>query len=371
MSKDLSKFKVISDRNIIKKLFYSNPFENNKGFYSLSLIPIINGSNYILENPLLSKTRDESYYTKLEQLILLDRSTQVDLTKYAAEGSEQDIELTYEETSLIGLDRVTEFDYDPKRFDRDTPQGDFEQFNDLRAVYPENPKFTGTISSPNSINFTGANSFLINQLIKPIIAKLPIDTYLGVKIYACNENFLFDLISSNVLNITIKKYKEANIVINTREDLLNLSVPYDYKDYQPRFLIEQTNDTDQTIFENLPLIGDFATIDNSQTYIKINLESQNDFLLFVPYAYPRRFSYNLDDEFEEILEQVENDGNSTLQQIIQQFETKFDLAKDQLQTILNNIKTQINGDSQLSNTMKLANIEGVLNFNLKEVEYYD
>ena len=128
-------------------------------------------------------------------------------------------------------------------------------------------------------------------------------------------------------------------------------------------------ETSHEIFNKLDIIASFSTSDSTQTQNVINYESQKPFIAIVASAKPSRYSYNLDEEFEQIYKVVENDGNQTLQDIINEFNTKFDEAKDELSEILDGVKDKLLSDIPLQNTMKAVNIEGIFQFNLKEVSY--
>lgn len=372
--KDLSKFRVISDENIVKRLFYSEKHEGEKGKVSISLVPIPRGV-IRLENLLLTKLQDQSYYAKLEQLLLIDRSTQVDLTKYAAESSAQDVELT---ATLESINRL-ELQPDDKLYDEEikldqlpkqvTPE---ESLNDHTNVTLANEfKINGKIDSPNSINFTGANSYIINLLIKGVIAKLPSETFLSVNIYTVSETFLTkiqDGLESFSLIINDKSYE-----INSREsaEQLTHNLVADYRDKKPSMQIVFDESIDLSVFDEFDLITTIATSGELQTLMNFNFNNQYYYLLIVPNAYPKRYSYNIDQDFTEIRKEVENSGgeNTNLQEIINLFNTTQEQAKNELNEIIKGIRNSINNDLPLTDTMKIANIQGVLNFNLKEIEY--
>ncbi len=398
MNQDLSKFKVISEKLISKKVFYSDPYENNKGFYSLCLIPLSIGKKYKIENCYLSKTRDESYFSKVEDIQIIDRSAQVDLTKYSADSSVQNLELNFNQTSDANetIDTLTNprtifagdnvgsevvwLLVDPQepgpvsdiRTEREANEiGAFLTFNieTTGTVTKEKleANITGTMSGSPNINFTGANSYIINNLIKATISKNPASTYLEVNIFSCSKDVLSNLINPTQPLEIIRE--NQSIIINTREELEELFIPDNIVDWYPRFLIEQNSDTSQKLFESMELIASFSTIDSNQSNVVLNYNPQKDFIGIIATAKPQRYSYNLGTTFDEILETIENDGNDTLEELVNKFQEKFTETKDQLLAKLNQIKSDLESDAVLVNTMKAVNIEGILNFNLKEIEY--
>lgn len=374
--RDLNKFIVLDEKLISKKVFFSESHEGEPGFYSICLIPLAIGKQFKIENAYLSKTRDESYFSKVEDIKLFDRSNQVDLTKYSAEGSKQNIDLKTEITAYKVFNHTDDINDDlvSKNLDYDTEDEPFDFGFDARFTLGGTPPIvsyksetTGKIDSPNSINFTGANSFIINQIVKAIISKNPANTYLEVNLFSVGKEFLNNLLEvNNPFRVVIENQV---IPINTKSDLENIEIPDNLRDHYPRFLIELNPETSHEIFHKLDIIASFSTSDSTQTQNVINYESQKPFIAIVASAKPSRYSYNLDEEFEQIYKVVENDGNQTLQDIINEFNTKFDEAKDELSEILDGVKDKLLSDIPLQNTMKAVNIEGIFQFNLKEVSY--
>ena len=375
-NRDLSRFKVLSQNLVSKKVFFSEAHEGEYGAYSLSLIPLQIGRQYKIENCYLSKTRDESYFSKVEDIKIIDRSTQVDLTKYSAEGSGQTVELetVITEFAFKNINVDQEFVIENDFLGEVVPGGD--TYTDLESalrvgpIIPSKHSTTGTISSPNNINFTGANSFIINQLIKPILSKNPASTYLEVNLFSVKKTFLYNLISEITEPFEIVTSQGVQTITN-RSELDLLFIADNLRDWVPRFIMQLTEDTRQSIFNQLPIIASFSTIDSTQTNLVINYEAQEDCILIVPTAKPQRYSYNLDQAFEQILETIENEGDDTLADVIDRFNTTFESAKTQLISILESVKTQLESDEPLTNTAKAVNIEGIFSFNLKEVEYYE
>ncbi len=373
--RDLNKFIVLDEKLISKKVFFSESHEGEPGFYSICLIPLAIGKQFKIENAYLSKTRDESYFSKVEDIKLFDRSNQVDLTKYSAEGTEQNIDLKTEVTAYKAFrhtnaddDNVESINFD---FDVENPPFDFDFDSSFTkgsaALVTYKSETTGKIDSPNSINFTGANSFIINQIVKAIISKNPANTYLEVNLFSVGKEFLNNLLEvNNPFRVVIENQV---ISINTKSDLENIEIPDNLRDHYPRFLIELNPETSHEIFHKLDIIASFSTSDSTQTQNVINYESQKPFIAIVASAKPSRYSYNLDEEFEQIYKVVENDGNQTLEDIITEFNTKFDEAKTELSEILDGVKDKLLSDLPLQNTMKTVNIEGIFQFNLKEVSY--
>lgn len=369
--RDLNKFSVIDEKLISKKVFFSEPHEGNKGFYSICLIPLAIGKQFKIENAYLSKTRDESYFSKVEDIKLFDRSNQVDLTKYSAEGSAQHVIL---KADLTKINRF-EITPDDKLHDDEVSLSElpksieaFSSLNDnVNATLAQEFEIEGDIESPNNINFTGANSFIINQIVKAIISKNPANTYLEVNLFSVGKEFLNNLLDVNTpFDVIIENQV---LTINDKSDLEKIEIPDNLRDWYPRFLIELNEETSHEIFTKLDIIASFSTSDSTQTQNVINYESQKPFIAIVASAKPSRYSYNLDEEFQQIYKIVENDGNQSLSSIISEFNTKFDEAKEELSNILDGIKEKLLADEPLQNTMKSVNIEGIFQFNLKEVSY--
>ena len=371
--RDLSKFRVTSQTTVSKKLFFSEAHEGEAGGYSLALIPLQIGRQYKIENCYLSKTRDESYYAKIEDIKIIDKSTQVDLTKYSAEGNSQEINLT---TQVDSINRITwdgdtgDIDFGEYALDLlPTPIPTDEGINNLyNVIQNARSTTTGTLGGLSSIDFSGANSYIIDQLIKPILSKNPASTYLEVNLFSVDKNFLYNLIESITEPFTVKT-SSGELTISDRSQLDLLFIPDNLRDWLPRFIMSLGPDTQQSIFNQLDIIGSFSTIDSVQTELIINHEAQKDAILIVPSARPQRYSYNLDEDFQQIYESIENDGSKTFAQILAEFNGTLVSAKDQLTTILADIKTKLEADELLTNTMKAVNIEGIFAFNLKEVEY--
>jgi hypothetical protein len=119
----------------------------------------------------------------------------------------------------------------------------------------------------------------------------------------------------------------------------------------------------------MELIASFSTIDSNQSNVVLNYNPQKDFIGIIATAKPQRYSYNLGTTFDEILETVENDGDDSLNVLVEKFKDTFTDTRNELLAILNRIKSDLESDAVLVNTMKAVNIEGILNFNLKEIEY--
>ena len=364
--RDLSRYRVTEERNVSRHLFYTDSHEGNLPAFSISLIPL-NQPDYKFGNFLLSKYQDQSYYSKLENLFFLNRSTQVDLTKFDSQGTEQ----------TVDFDSVTEqvqsFFYRTIEQDTVSNQLDLDEFpydGAHTVITPKKVKTTGTISANPVINFTGANSFLIDILIKAVIAKLPIETFLSARIYSVDSTFL---------NTIYKRHGDfsliisgTEIIINSEESAMNAirNIPAGFTDHKSDVLIQSEEPVNPEIFESLDIVATLSTVDSLQTSLNFNLNEAKNFMLIVPFATPKKYSYNLADNFFQITHSIENDGgDNSLAALVQEFRDTFQLSKNEISAFINQINNSILSDQSLNNIMKIANIKGVLNFNLQGVSY--
>jgi len=366
--RDLSRYRVTEERNVSRHLFYTDAHEGNLPSFSISLIPL-NQPNYKFGNFLLSKYQDQSYYSKLENLFFLNRSAQVDLTKFDSQGTEQTVELdsVTETVSSFFYDAVA--DATAKFADSDM-NTDFPEDHHRQNIIPQSVKTTGTISANPVINFTGANSFLIDILIKAIIAKLPIETFLSARIYSVDSTFL---------NTIYRRHGEFSLIISgneiqidSEESAMNAirRIPAGFTDHKSDVLIRSEEPVNPEIFESLDIVATLSTVDSLQTSLNFNLNEAKDFMLIVPFATPKKYSYNLQDNFFQITHSIENDGGeNTLAALVQEFRDTFQLSKNEISDFISDINQSILSDQSLNNIMKIANIKGVLNFNLQGVSY--
>ena len=364
--RDLSRFRVTEERNVSRHLFYTDAHEGNFPSFSISLIPL-NQPDYKFGNFLLSKYQDQSYYSKLENLFFLNRSAQVDLTKFDSQGTEQtvDFDSVTESAQSFFADIVANETYSQEIDLNDAPFDGNHQ-----SPIPKRVHTTGTISANPVINFTGANSFLIDILIKAIIAKLPIETFLSARIYSVDSTFL---------NTIYRRHGEFSLIISgneiqidSEESAMNAirRIPAGFTDHKSDVLIRSEEQVNPEIFESLDIVATLSTVDSLQTSLNFNLNEAKDFMLIVPFDTPKKYSYNLQDNFFQITHSIENDGGeNTLAALVQEFRDTFQLSKNEISDFISDINQSILSDQSLNNIMKIANIKGVLNFNLQGVSY--
>lgn len=385
--KDLSKFSVLSNQNISKRLFYSEPHENQRGKFSLSLIKLKPDVDYVLRNLLLSKIADQSYYPKFDGVTFIDRSLSIDLSKYNKISDDQNIEIAVDVGSS-GHDTTEQ----ATTLANDVGGLLFGGYFDPEGGLPDNANVGSVMAAINTIVRTESHyggmlegvlrgagtesietgsSFIINYLFKFLFNKYPADTYLGVRIYSVNKSFLLDAFSE--INSPFKIYKDGTeLDIDSRSDLsqVDVSLLAGYADHKSRFQIELTSQDDLDRFEKFRLLGTFSTIDNSQMNISIPFQTRDDFLLIVPFATARRFSSYVGSS---IMEEIQNfiwdipgeDLADKQQRLINGFSDSKSAFTAKLQEILQKIQN----DEPLENVMKVAKIEGIINFNLEEVQY--
>lgn len=364
--RDLSRYRVNEERNVSRHLFYTDAHEDQRAAFSLSLIPL-NQPDYKFGNFLLSKYQDQSYYSKLENLFFLNRSAQVDLTKFDSQGTEQSVE------SESVTEDVSSFYYDFLRGETVLNTLDLDEFpydGFHQALVQKKVRTTGTISANPAINFTGANSFLIDILIKAVVAKLPIETFLSARIYSVDRTFL-NTIYRRHGDFTLS-VSGNNIEIDSPEMAMNIisRMPAGFTDHKADILIRSDETVDPAVFEAFDIAATLSTVDSLQTSLNFNLNEVREFMLIVPFATPKKYSYNLEENFFQISHSIENDGgDNTLAALVQEFRDTFQLSKNEIAQHITQISQSILSDEKLTSIMKIANIKGVLNFNLQGISY--